>query len=42
MDYNVDFLVEGKKVFDWLVDSEMAEVDPYDANGIGLCNPCGP
>jgi hypothetical protein len=42
MDYKVDFLVEGKSVFDWMNDTEMVEVDPFDSYGIGQCNPCGP
>ena len=41
MDYKVDFMIAGKKVFDWMNDTEMAEVVPFDSDGIGKCNPCG-
>ena len=39
---STDFLLEGKSVFDWIGSTEVAEVIPFDAFGIGQCNPCGP
>jgi len=42
MDFQADFVIEGKAVFDWVSDAEMAEVTPFDSNGVGLCKPCGP
>jgi hypothetical protein len=45
--YQVDFLLEGKMVFDWLdsstsSSSSVTEVVPYNGNKKGQCSPCGP
>jgi hypothetical protein len=29
-------------VFDWIGSTEVAEVIPFDALGVGQCTPCGP
>ena len=36
------YLIEGKIVFDWLDDSYIAEIEPYDDLNNSLCTPCGP
>ena len=41
-DISAQYLIEGKIVFDWLDDSYIQEVEPYDDDGTGLCSPCGP
>ena len=41
-DTSAHFLIEGKVVFDWLDDSFIQEVEPYDDANARLCSPCGP
>ncbi|KAJ1451346.1 hypothetical protein M885DRAFT_17204 [Pelagophyceae sp. CCMP2097] len=36
------FSVEGKLNFDWLTNEDVALLEPYDANDVAQCSPCGP
>jgi hypothetical protein len=38
-----DFMAPLKLVFDWMDETSVQEVEPYTADGVGLCDPeCGP
>ncbi|KAJ1453770.1 hypothetical protein M885DRAFT_618688 [Pelagophyceae sp. CCMP2097] len=39
---SAQYLVESKLNLDWLVDSDVALVEPYSDDNLALCGPCGP
>ncbi|KAJ1463084.1 hypothetical protein M885DRAFT_455639 [Pelagophyceae sp. CCMP2097] len=41
-DISAHYLVEGKLIFDWLDDSYVQDVEPYDDKDSPNCSPCGP